>query len=57
MFLKFILPAIIGLASSAVYYYFALPAFNIKSTSFWGLILFFAVVYFVLREFAKIIEV
>ena len=47
MFKKFILPAIISLVSSAVYYYFAIPALNIKSGSFWGLILFIAAVYVV----------
>ena len=45
MFKKFILPAIISLASSAVYYYFAIPAMNVKSGSFWGLVLFAAIVY------------
>ena len=47
MFKKFVLPALISLVSTAVYYYFALPAFNIKSSAFWGLILFFIIVYVV----------
>ncbi len=48
MFKKYGLSAIITLIASAVYYYFALPAFNIKSASFWGFILFIVLGYIVL---------
>ncbi len=45
MFKKFVLPAIITLPAAAIYYYFALPAMNIKSESFWGFILFIVIAY------------
>ena len=48
MFKKYGLSAIITLIASAAYYYFALPAFNIKSASFWGFILFIVLGYIVL---------
>lgn len=35
MFKKFVVPPIITLAFGAVYYYFALPPLNIKSSQFW----------------------
>jgi len=48
LFKKYGLSAIITLIASAAYYYFALPAFNIKSASFWGFILFIVLGYIVL---------
>ena len=47
MFKKFGLPAIITLILGAVYYYFALPAINIKSGDFWAFIFFLAVFFIV----------
>ena len=47
MFKKFGLPAIITIVLSAVYYYLALPAFNIKSGSLWTFIAFIIAVYFI----------
>lgn len=48
MFKKYGLSALITLVVAAIYYYFALPALNIKSASLWGFIIFIAIVYAVL---------
>ena len=47
MFKKYGLPAVIALAFGAVYYYFAIPAINIKSADFWSFIIALVVVYIV----------
>ncbi len=47
MFKKYGLPAVIALAFGAVYYYFAIPAINIKSADFWSFIIALVVVYVV----------
>ncbi len=46
MFKKYGLPAIITVVLSALYYYLALPVINLKSSSFWGFLIFIAVIYF-----------
>ncbi len=45
MFKKYGLSAIITIVLSAINYYFTLPALNLRSSSFWGFIIFIAVVY------------
>ena len=45
MFKKYGLPAIITVVLSALYYYLALPVFNLKSSSLWGFLVFIVVVY------------
>lgn len=47
MFKKYGLPAIATAIISAVYFYISLPVLNFKSPSFWGFLIFIAVVYFV----------
>ena len=47
MFKKYLLPLIIALVFGAADFYFTLPAINIKSAGFWGLLIFMAVVYVV----------
>ena len=46
MFKKFILPGIISLAVGAVYFFFALPAVNIRYGGFWFMLLLMAIAYF-----------
>lgn len=46
MFKKYILPLITTLVISAINFYLTLPAINIKSSSFWGFIIFAVVVFF-----------
>lgn len=48
LFKKFGLPAIITIIASAIYYYLALPALNIKSASLWSFIVFIIICYAVL---------
>ena len=45
MFKKYGLPAIITAVLSALYYYLALPVINLKSSSFWGFLIFIVVIY------------
>ncbi len=47
MFKKYVLPGIISLVLGAVYFYFALPAINLKDIGFWALILLMVLVYVV----------
>ena len=49
MFKKHILPILLTLAAGFIYFYFALPVFNIRASSFWGFLLFLAVFYLVVR--------
>ncbi len=46
MFKKYGLPAIATAILSALYYYVALPVINLKSSSFWGFLIFIAAIYF-----------
>ncbi len=46
MFKKYGLPSIITVVFGAIYYYFALPVINFKSSSFWGFLIVLAVVFF-----------
>ena len=46
MFKKFILPGIISLSVGAVYFFFALPAVNIRYGGFWFMLLLMAIAYF-----------
>lgn len=48
LFKKYGISAIITVLLAAAYYYLALPAFNIKSASLWGFLLFIVIVYAVL---------
>lgn len=45
MFKKFILPGIVSLAVGLVYFFFALPAINIRYGGFWFMLLLMAVAY------------
>ncbi len=47
MFKKYGIPALITLLITGLYYYLALPIINLKSASFWGFLVFIAIVYFV----------
>ena len=48
LFKKFGIPAIATAVLAVIYYYLALPAFNIKSASLWGFIFFIIIAYAVL---------
>lgn len=48
MFKKFGLPAILTVIAAAIYYYLAIPAFNIKSASFWSFVVFIVICYAIL---------
>lgn len=47
MFKKYGLPAIITVIISAINFYITLPVINLKSSSFWGFLIFAVIVYFV----------
>ncbi len=47
MFKKYGLPAIITVIISAINFYITLPVINLKSSSFWGFLIFAVMVYFV----------
>lgn len=49
MFRKHILPILLTLIAGFLYFYFALPVLNIRSSSLWGFLLFLVIFYLIAR--------